>query len=192
MADLNLQHLPYLSDKDPRLGETLQQLQTALNNMAKQGALSADGNLPAPAQPTQLNVMSAGGIFDIAITDNNPANTSLAPEYFLEYSTTVAFNAPTQVHLGPARNYRATLGNQTLYWRCYSQYGRASNPSPFTYFGSAANPTPVVGGGAVTGPNPLPSQGSGTGPTNGLTGGVGYGNIGNRNQRLNRLGIDTP
>lgn len=175
MANINFRHLPALTLKDPLLGETLQTIQNALNNMAAQAAISADGDLPAPGAPAQLSVTAAGGIFDITITDNNPDGTQLAPDYFLEYSTTAAFVQPSQIHLGPARVWRGNLGNQTLFWRCYSQYGRASQPSPFTYFGSSANPTPVVGGGAIAGPAPQPSTGSGTTPTNGLTGGAGYG-----------------
>lgn len=175
MPDVQLQHLDYHTKQDPRLGETLRQIQSILNNLAGQTATTPEGLPDAPAPPTSIKVTASGGIFEIAITDNNPSQTGVAPDYYVEYSTTPNFAAPVQVFLGPARNQRTTLGNVTLYWRCYSQFGRASQASAKVYFGSVSSPTPVVGGGATSGPAPLPSQGSGTTPTNGQTGGEGYG-----------------
>ena len=63
------------------------------------------------------------------------------------------------------------LGNQTLYWRAYSQYVGALPSAPVT-FGSP--PTAVAGGG-VAGPAPLPSSGSGVLPNGLLRGGNGFG-----------------
>lgn len=175
MPNFQIPNLPYHQQKDPRLGETLQAIQDAFNTMAQQAGISAQGQQITPTPPQQLNVTAAGGVYDIQIQDNAPSQTGIAPDYFLEYSTTPGFVAPVVVHLGPARNHRVTLGNQTLYWRTYSQFGRASQPSSPTYFGTAQTPTPVAGGGTITGPNIQPSTGSGTAPTSGTRGGSGYG-----------------
>lgn len=173
-SNFQVKNLDYLRGQDPRLAEALQSLQDAVNTMATQTGAAPQGPPSTPATPSALNVTAAGGIFDIAITDNNPSQSGVAPDYFLEYSTQASFQQPVVIHLGPARNHRATLGNQTLYWRAYSQVGRSSPPSPPVYFGGP-RPIPVIGGGASFGPNPLPSQGSGTAPTSGLQGGSGYG-----------------
>jgi hypothetical protein len=170
-----LVHLDYILKDDVRYGETFRQLQAAINNLAAQNASAPEGLPDPPAAPSALVVTAAGGIFDVAITDNTPEQTGIAPDYFLEYSTTPSFGTPTVVYLGPTRNWRRSLGNQTLYFLCYSQFGRASQPSPKVYFGSATTPIPVIGGGSTSGPAPQPSTGSGTGPTNGQGGGGGYG-----------------
>lgn len=176
-----LKNLDYISQDDARYGEAFRQLQTVINNLAAQTASAPEGLPDPPAAPTSLVVTAAGGIFDIAISDNNPSQSGIAPDYFLEYSTSQSFATPTVIHLGPTRNWRRMLGNQTLYFRCYSQFGRASQPSPTIYFGNAAAPTPVVGGGATSGPTPQPSTGSGTGANSGQDGGIGYGRRSARN-----------
>lgn len=174
-VNIQLRNLDSIRKRDTLLAEALDDLVKAISTVALQTGSVAQGNAPTPAAPSSLNVTAAGGIFDIAITDNNPQHSGIAPDYFLEYSLTASFAQPVVIHLGPARNFRANLGNQTLYWRAYSQIGRASQPSPKVYFGNSVTPTPVVGGGAIAGPNPLASTGSGTGPTTGLQGGSGYG-----------------
>lgn len=183
---LQLQHLDYLTNKDPRLGEAFKQIQAVLNNMAAQTATAPEGLPDPPAPPSAIRVTAAGGIFDVAIDDNNPAQTGIAPDYYVEYSTTPSFNQPTVIYLGPTRNWRRSLGNVTLYFRSYGQFGRASQPSAPIYFGSAETPTPVVGGGAVSGPTPQPSTGSGTAPTSGQGGGSGYGRKSVRNNPAQR------
>ena len=177
MPNFQITNLPYHAKDDPRLAESFQQIQDAINNLAQQTASVPVGQQAAPSAPSALSVTGSGGIFDIQIQDNNPANTGIAPDYFLEYSTTPGFtpSATIQVHIGPVRNTRLSLGNQTLYWRVYSQNGRASQTSGKTYFGSQSSPTPVAGGGAISGPAIQPSAGSGTGPTTGQAPGVGYG-----------------
>ena len=172
-----LPNLDYLGQKDPRLAETLKAVRDALNNVAQQTGSIPVGLPSKPPSPSALNVTAAGGIFDMAISDNNPANSGIAPDYFIEYSLTQSFAQPVVIHLGPARNHRANLGNQTLYFRAYSQIGRASPPSDPIYMGPQAQPTPIIGGGATSGPTPLGSTGSGTAPTNGTEGGSGYGKL---------------
>lgn len=137
-----------------------------------QANITPEGFTPAPAAISKLTVTGQDGIFDVQIQDNSAVKRGI--EYFLEYSLTAAFTAPITVSLGPARNWRRNLGNQTLFWRAYSQYP-TSDPSPAVYFGTAAVPTAVVGGGATTGPTVQPSTGSGTAPNTGLSGGQGYG-----------------
>src|SRR5260370_10343514 len=73
--------------------------------------------------------------------------------------------------MGASRNMYVQLGNQTLYWRAYSQY-IGSLPSAPVSFG--APPIAVAGGGA-TGPAPLPSSGSGVFPNGVARGGNGFG-----------------
>src|SRR6266446_3398732 len=91
--------------------------------------------------------------------------------YFAESDTTPAFAAPRVYFMGASRNMYVQLGNQTLYWRAYSQY-IGSLPSAPVSFGSP--PTAVAGGGA-TGPAPLPSSGSGVFPNGVPRGGNGFG-----------------
>jgi hypothetical protein len=73
--------------------------------------------------------------------------------------------------MGASRNLYVQLGNQTLYWRAYSQY-IGSLPSATVSFG--APPLAVAGGGA-TGPAPQPSTGSGVFPNGVPRGGNGFG-----------------
>jgi len=173
MPDFSIPNYAYLQQKDPRLAEILKAVEAAINNVAQQTAASAQGPQGTSPTPAKLNVTAAQGVYDIAITDDAPIQRGV--EYFLEYSLTPAFNQPTVIHLGTTRNHRVFLGNQNLYWRCYSQYGPAAGPSQPVYYGSKFSPLPVSGGGSITGPVPLPSNGSGTAPTTGLQGGAGYG-----------------
>jgi hypothetical protein len=97
--------------------------------------------------------------------------------YFAESDTTPAFGAPRVYFMGASRNMYVQLGNQTLFWRAYSQYVGSLPSAPVT-FGSP--PVAVAGGGAA-GPAPLPSSGSGVLPNGHVRGGNGFGvNIGSR------------
>ena len=112
------------------------------------------GQAPAsPPAPAQLNVAAAGGIYQVNITD-----PTQGVNYVLEYSTLPGFptNATRQVPLAlGVTSYRATLGNQVLFWRVRAGFPTAPHASPLsapTYFGSSAKPNPVIGGGATVGP----------------------------------------
>lgn len=175
MANFQLVNLDYHTQKDPRMGETLRQIQDLLSGLATQTGSALQGPQATPAPPTALNVTAASGVFDFQITDNEPSQSGISPDYFIEYSTTPGFSQPVAIHLGPSRNHRAFLGNQNLYFRAYKQRGRASQPSTKVYFGTGTNPTIVNGGGGIVGPTIQTSAGSGTAPTTGLQGGVGYG-----------------
>jgi hypothetical protein len=114
-------------------------------------------------------VQAANGWFDLAITD--PAVSRPGLFYFAESDVTPAFSAPRVYFLGASRNLYAQLGNQTLYWRAYSQYVGSAASRPVT-FGSPAKA--VVGGGSA-GPTPLPSSGSGAVSNGVVRGGNGFG-----------------
>jgi len=159
---LTLKNLGIYERSDPRLGETLRQIQDAINQHGQVAGIDPTGVYPTPAAPASLSVTGANGFFDAVITDPNPVRGT---EYWLEWSTSPSFLNPRQIHLVASRNWYGQLGNMTLYWRCFSQF-QGSNPSGFTYFGTSANPTAVVGGGTA-GPAPQQTSGSGAGTTRG-------------------------
>jgi|SRR5882762_3663831 len=101
----------------------------------------------------------------------DPAVTRPGLFYFAESDVTPAFSAPRVYFLGASRNLYVQLGNQTLYWRAYSQYVGSLASGPVT-FGS---PATAVAGGGTSGPVPLPSGGSGALPNGLLRGGNGFG-----------------
>lgn len=185
---LTLPHLGLIERRDPFVGETFRTIQDAVNRAGITVGVdpSPAATYPPPTAPTSLSVAAENGFFDCVITDANPQRGVV---YFLDYSTTPNFGAPRTISLGPARTEYKQLGNQTLYWRCYSQF-QGSNISGYTYFGTQAAPTPVVGGGS-SGPAPMPSAGTGAGPSTGANPfppvGGGYGPVANSPKQLNVL-----
>ena len=130
---------------------------------------------PAPSPIASLTVQAANGWFDISITDPSDSRPGLF--YFAESDTTRAFGAPRVYFMGASRNLYVQLGNQTLFWRAYSQYIGSLASSPVAF---GAPPIAVAGGGA-SGPAPQPSQGSGALPNGQVRGGNGFGaNAGSR------------
>lgn len=166
---LTVAQLAPMKDRDPYLYETLVKIVSAVN--ASSASAGVDPATPSPAPPViaALNVQAANGWFDLAITD--PAVTRPGLFYFAESDATPAFSAPRVYFLGASRNLYVQLGNQTLYWRAYSQYVGSLTSTPVT-FGSPAAP---VAGGGTSGPAPLPSSGSGALPNGLLRGGNGFG-----------------
>jgi len=156
---------------DPLLAQALDSIVAQVQSVATQTAATINGFTPSPPVISALSVLASSGIFDIQIQDNNPVQRGI--NYFVEYSTTPNFAQPHIVDLGASRSYRATWGNQTLYFRAYSQYP-TSAPSEVVYFGASNAPTAVVGGGSA-GPTPQASTGSGTAPNTGTSGGEGFG-----------------
>ena len=169
-------HAAHIRKIDPLLYRSMQDLMDKLETVANQSAASLTGYADPPSAISALSVTASAGVFDIQIQDNSPVNRGI--NYFVEYSTTPSFTAPVVIDLGASRNYRAYWGNQTLYFRAYSQYV-SSAPSPTVYFGPSNNPTAVVGGGSA-GPAVQPSTGSGTAHNNGTQGGAGFGYTGAR------------
>ncbi|HEY2353217.1 MAG TPA: hypothetical protein VGH83_11940 [Candidatus Acidoferrum sp.] len=179
---LTVAQLAPLRDRDPYLYETLTKVVAAVNATSQRAGVDPSTPAPAPAPIASLNVQAANGWFDISISDPSDARPGLF--YFAESDTTPAFSAPRVYFLGASRNFYSQLGNQTLYWRAYSQYVGSLPSAPVT-FGSP--PTGVVGGGS-TGPAPLPSSGSGALQNGSVRGGNGFGtHAGARVTRINTL-----
>ena len=172
---LTVAQLAPLKDRDPYLYETLTKIVSALNATSQRSGVDPSTPAPAPSPIASIAVQASNGWFDISIADPSDGRPGLF--YFAESDTTPAFSAPRVYFLGASRNLYVQLGNQTLYWRGFSQY-IGSLPSTPVNFG--APPTAVIGGGA-TGPAPQASQGSGALPNGQLRGGNGFGaNAGSR------------
>ena len=166
---LTVAQLAPMKDRDPYLYETLVKIVSAVNATSANAGVDPANPSPAPPAIAALNVQAANGWFDLAITD--PAVTRPGLFYFAESDVTPAFSAPRVYFLGASRNLYVQLGNQTLYWRAYSQYVGSLASAPVT-FGS---PAAAVPGGGSSGPAPLPSSGSGALPNGLLRGGNGFG-----------------
>jgi len=152
---LTVSQLAPLKDRDPYLYETLAKIVSAVNAASQSSGVDPSTPSPSPSPVASIAVQSSNGWFDISITDPSDSRPGLF--YFAESDTTPAFSAPRVYFLGASRSLYLQLGNQTLYWRAYSQY-IGSLPSAPVSFGSP--PTPITGGGSA-GPAPLPSTGSG-------------------------------
>src|ERR1700753_410653 len=150
---LTVSQLAPIKDRDPYLYETLVKVVSAVNTTSQRAGVDPSTPSPAPTTIAALQVQAANGWFDLAISDPSDARPGLF--YFAESDATPAFSAPRVYFLGASRNYYVQLGNQTLYWRAYSQYVGSLPSAPVT-FGSPA--AAVIGGGAA-GPAPLPSSG---------------------------------
>jgi hypothetical protein len=166
---LTVAQLAPLKDRDPYLYETLVKIVSSVNATSQRAGVDPSTPAPAPSPIASVSVQASSGWFDISIADPSAARPGLF--YFAESDTTPAFSAPRVYFMGASRNLYVQLGNQTLYWRAYSQY-IGSLPSAPVSFG--APPTAVAGGG-TTGPAPLPSSGSGVFPNGVPRGGNGFG-----------------
>jgi len=161
---ISVRNLDLIRSKDVKLYEALVDIQRQ----------TVDVNVASPSAIGSLTVTAANGMFTAAIYDGTPPAYPI--NYFLEYDTSADFTQPYVVFMGPSRNISLALGNQTLYFRAYSQYAPpyVNTPSPRVTFGTP--PTAVVGGGSAP-PSTPPSAGSGSGSTNGQQGGSGYGPV---------------
>ena len=166
---LTVAQLAPIKDRDPYLYETLAKIVSAVNATSVRAGVDPATPSPAPAQIAALHVQASNGWFDVAITD--PSNARPGLFYFGESDTTPGFNNPRVYFMGASRNLYVQLGNQTLYWRAYSQYV-GSLPSAPVAFG---NPATAVTGGGASGPAPQPSQGSGALNNGRSPGGNGFG-----------------
>jgi hypothetical protein len=166
---LTVAQLAPLKARDPYLYETLTRIVHAVNATSQSAGVDPATPSPAPTPIAAINVQASNGWFDIAISDPSDSRPGLF--YFAESDTTPAFSSPRVYFLGASRNLYVQLGNQTLYWRGFSQYIGSQASAPVAF---GTPPTAVVGGGA-SGPAPQPSTGSGS-LSNGLTrGGNGFG-----------------
>jgi hypothetical protein len=165
---LKIGQLAQIKSESPYTYEALTQIVSAVNSLGRATGVDPSGTIAPPAPIGSVSVTAADGIFDLAITDNSSVNRGIF--YFAESYTTPAFSQPYVHFLGSSRNLRIALGNQTLYWRAYSQY-LGSDPSEPVTFGTPA--TAVTGGGTAAGPALHASTGSGT--ASGSEGGSGFG-----------------
>jgi len=165
---LNIPQLAQIKGRDPYLYETLRQVVGAVNSLGRATGVDPSGSISPPDSIGALSVVAGDGIFDVAITDNSAVHRGIF--YFAEFDSSPNFTAPRVQFMGSSRNLRLSLGNQTLYWRAYSQY-LGSTPSAPIAFGSP--PTAVTGGGTAAGPALQPSSGSGS--ATGQQGGSGFG-----------------
>jgi len=179
---LTLAQLAPIKDRDPYLYETLTRIVSAVNATSQRAGVDPSTPAPAPSSIASISVQAANGWFDVAITDPSEARPGLF--YFAESDVTPAFSAPRVYFLGASRNLYVQLGNQTLYWRAFSQYIGSLASTPIAF---GTPPTAVVGGGS-SGPAPQASQGSGALPNGQVRGGNGFGsNAGSRIQRQTTL-----
>jgi hypothetical protein len=166
---LTVAQLAPIKDRDPYLYETLTKIVASLNATSQSAGVDPSTPAPAPAAVASIHVQASNGWFDVSISDPSDARPGLF--YFAESDTTPAFRSPRVYFMGASRNLYLQLGNQTLYWRAYSQYVGSLPSAPIT-FGS---PPMAVAGGGSTGPTPLPSSGSGVLPNGQVRGGNGFG-----------------
>jgi hypothetical protein len=166
---LTVAQLAPLKDRDPYLYETLVKIVASVNATSQRAGVDPSTPAAAPAPIASLAVQASNGWFDIAI--NDPAHIRPGLFYFAESDTTPAFLAPRVYFMGSSRNLYVQLGNQTLYWRAYSQYVGSLASAPISF---GTPPLAVVGGGAA-GPAPLHSTGSGVFPNGVSRGGNGFG-----------------
>ena len=143
---LKIGQLAQIKSDSPYVYEALTQIVNGVNSVGRATGVDPSGSIAAPVPIGSLSVTAADGIFDIAITDNSTVNRGIF--YFAESDTTPAFSKPYVHFMGSARNLRIAVGNQTLYWRAYSQY-LGSDPSEPVTFGTPA--TAVTGGGTASG-----------------------------------------
>jgi hypothetical protein len=159
---ISVPNLPYIKTFNRRIYEAIKALQSA----------APPTSIPAPPAVSGINVTAANGYFTITLTDNGPVQRGV--NYFVEYATDPNFAQPVVLDLGASRTEVRNLGNQTLYWRAYSQYPNSDPNAPVVFGGST--PTGVAGGGAAA-PPAVSSTGSGTASTTGQQGGSGMGKV---------------
>ncbi len=137
---LTVAQLAPLKDRDPYLYETLVKLVASVNATSQRAGVDPSTPAPAPSPIASISVQASNGWFDISIADPSDSRPGLF--YFAESDTTPAFGAPRVYFMGASRNMYVQLGNQTLFWRAYSQY-IGSQPSAPVTFGSP--PVAVTG-----------------------------------------------
>jgi len=110
---------------------------SSVNATSQRAGVDPSTPAPAPTPIASVSVQASNGWFDISIADPSAARPGLF--YFAESDTTPAFAAPRVYFMGASRNLYVQLGNQTLYWRAYSQY-IGSLPSAPVSFGAPPAP----------------------------------------------------
>src|SRR5690348_10349262 len=149
---LTISQLAPLKDRDPYLYETLVKIVASVNATSQRAGVDPSTPAPAPSPVASITVQAANGWFDISVADPSDARPGLF--YFAESDVTPAFSTPRVYFMGASRNLYVQLGNQTLFWRAYSQYIGSQPSSPITF---CLPPVAVVCGGS-SGPGPPPSS----------------------------------
>lgn len=152
MAKLTVRNLSFIRQKYPEIGEAISDLQNSHNNVAAQVNAEPVGVTSPPQPHSNISVLGGGGILDVALTDNSPQYR--AKEHFFDYSQD-GFKTFHTKSLGPAKNWRGSLGSGNFQVRSYTQYA-TSGPSPMIYHPpvsttGAAEPLMQVGQGSGTG-----------------------------------------
>ena len=181
--------LPYLSMRDSYLGSILQRIIAAVNQTAKNAAVSSVGKVPPPNPVDAINISGpapSNGIISIpnsevlhwTIHHNQEVNKGV--HYFSEIDTSPAFTSAHVIHHGTSRSGFLSLPTnnssnvkQTYYLRSYAQMP-GSDPTKPTVLGGLSGAIGIqMGGTSQT--SLLPSTGSGTAAPDGSQGGHGFG-----------------
>lgn len=155
MARFQVQNKAYIRSDDNKYAQAFQSLEDAVNRVSDQANIDPTGaQVATPPALSGISVTEAGGIHDIALTDNSPAYAGI--QYSAEYSQTPDFQNSHKIDMGTSQNHRANMGSGTYYWRASSSYHPAT-PSTPVYHGGA---TPqAVGSGSYPGPPMQQGQG---------------------------------
>jgi hypothetical protein len=125
--------------------------------MGQQLNASPVGQTPAPQPHSGISVLGGGGIVDVALKDDSPQYRG--KEHFFDYTTDDWKTFHTK-SMGPAKNWRGTLGTGTFKFRSYTQHP-TSAPSEYLFHDAVD---------ATSGSQPAMQTGQGSG-----TGDAGYG-----------------
>ena len=136
---LKLIHRDAIGMQDWRMGETLRQIEEAINQGHATVGVDATQPYPTPKALTSITVTGAAGLFTVTLVDN--ANNHANLNYFAQADTGPAFLTARTYALGTSLTGDFALGaGKTLYWRAYAKFP-GSAQSPYTVFGA---PTAVT------------------------------------------------
>jgi hypothetical protein len=152
MANLSLRNMARIRQQYPDIAEALADLMASHNSVAQQVNASPVGATPSPAPHAAISVRGGAGILDVALSDNSPQYAG--KEHFFDYSQD-GFKTFHTKSLGPAKNWRGSLGTGSFQVRSYTQYP-TSQPSSMLYH-------PPVSTTGDSQPEMQSGQGSGTG-----------------------------
>jgi hypothetical protein len=178
---VRIPNLDLISQRDPMLGEALQEFVNLHDNLGQKISVNPQGKTLTPPPHVALEVTAANGVLHASVDNgNNPRTRNL--HNFVEWDTNPNFsNAQTEsLHVGTQRRIPTFLG-KTVYLRSYTMYADGEQQSAYKYaqihdkspsFVTSATGTGVTSTTAtITGPTPPPTRGSGTSPVPGR----GYG-----------------
>lgn len=159
---LKVPNLDWIKSWNPLLGEALESLVNAHENIAQKLSVNPQGSTVAPAPPSAVNVTAnASGIHRISWSDSNPRTRNL--HYIHEWDHDSSFaNGQSTITSGHRQlSIPIAGGTKPVFHRVCAQYPDGAR-STWVYFGSPTNPTGVVDGAPTAGPLPHTSTGSGT------------------------------